>query len=60
LFVSNDASDADGVRGTDFLDVLRRLIGVAETVRCLGRICPIQALDSPFHEEITGKEALAF
>ena len=48
------------MRGTDFLDVLRRLIGVAETARCLGRICPLQALDRPFHEEITGTEALAF
>jgi NAD:arginine ADP-ribosyltransferase len=48
------------VRGIDFLDVLRRLIGVDETTRCLGKICPIQALDEAFYEEITGTEALAF
>jgi hypothetical protein len=48
------------VRGTEFLDVLRRLIGDAETARCLGKFCPLEALDSSFHEKITGTEALAF
>ncbi len=48
------------MHGLDFLDVLRRLIGVAETARCLAKICPLQALDNAFHEGITGTEALAF
>ena len=57
---SSDASDADRVLGSEFLDVLRRLIGVAETARCLGKICNSEALDDNFHDQITNFEALAF
>jgi hypothetical protein len=48
------------VRGTQFLNVLRRLIGVDETARCLSKICNLAALDDKFHEQITNFEALAF
>jgi hypothetical protein len=48
------------VRGFEFLDVLRRLIGVDETARCLGKICSLDALDDIFHDKITNLEALAF
>jgi NAD:arginine ADP-ribosyltransferase len=47
------------VRGSEFLDVLRRLIGVDETTRCLSKICNIETLDHIFHAEITNLEALA-
>jgi hypothetical protein len=47
------------VRGIEFLDVLRRLIGASETARCMGRICTLEELDDAFHEEITNAEALA-
>jgi hypothetical protein len=57
---SNDALDADRVRGSEFLDVLRRLIGVDETAKCSSKICKLEALDDKFHEEITNVEALAF
>jgi hypothetical protein len=56
----NDASDADRVRGSEFIDVLRRLIGVDETARCLRKICNLEALDDNFHDQITNLEALAF
>jgi len=48
------------VRGSEFLDVLRRLIGVDETARCLSKICNVGALDDRFHDQITNLEALAF
>jgi hypothetical protein len=48
------------VRGSEFLDVLRNLIGVDETARCLGKICKVDALDGQFHDRITNVEALAF
>ena len=48
------------MRGPEFLDVLRRLIGAAETARCLSKICEVGALDDKFHDRITNLEALAF
>jgi hypothetical protein len=48
------------VRGFEFLDVLRRLIGVDETTRCLSKICNLETLDDKFHDQITNFEALAF
>jgi hypothetical protein len=48
------------VHGSEFLDVLRRLIGVDETARCLSRISNPEALDDPFHDQIANAEALAF
>jgi len=48
------------VRGTEFYQVLKRLIGDAEAARCLGRICSLNNLDGSFHEQITNTEALAF
>ncbi len=48
------------MRGSEFLDVLRRLIGVDETARCLSKICNLEALDDKFHGQITNLEALAF
>ena len=48
------------MRGSEFLDVLRRLIGVDETARCLSKICNVGALDDRFHDQITNLEALAF
>jgi hypothetical protein len=48
------------VRGTEFYEMLKRLIGKAEAARCLGRICHLSALDESFHDQITNTEALAF
>lgn len=48
------------MRGSEFLDVLRRLIGADETARCLSKICNLEALDDKFHDQITNLEALAF
>lgn len=48
------------MRGSEFLDVLRKLIGVDETERCLSKICKVDALDDQFHDQITNLEALAF
>jgi NAD:arginine ADP-ribosyltransferase len=48
------------VRGSEFLDVLGRLIGIDETARCLSKICNLEALDDIFHDQITNLEALAF
>jgi hypothetical protein len=48
------------VRGIDFYEVLKRLIGDAEAARCLGRICNSNNLDDAFHDHITNAEALAF
>jgi hypothetical protein len=48
------------VGGSELLDVLRRLIGVDETARCLKKICNVEALDDKFHDQITNSEALAF
>jgi NAD:arginine ADP-ribosyltransferase len=48
------------VRGSEFLDLLRRLIGIDETVRCLNKICHAESLEEQFHEQITNSEALAF
>jgi hypothetical protein len=48
------------VRGYEFLDVLRRLIGINEAARCLSKICTLEALDEKFHDKITNLEALAF
>jgi hypothetical protein len=47
------------MRGSEFLDVLRRLIGVDETARCLSKICNLEALDDKFLGQITNVEALA-
>jgi hypothetical protein len=48
------------VRGSEFFDVLGRLIGVNEAARCLSKICALEALDDQFHDKITNLEALAF
>jgi len=48
------------VRGQQFIDVLGRLIGREETARCLKKICKPEALDAPFHDQMTNAEALAF
>jgi NAD:arginine ADP-ribosyltransferase len=48
------------VRGSEFIDVLGRLIGADETARCAGKICQIDALDENLHDQITNVEALAF
>lgn len=48
------------MRGSELLDVLRRLIGIDETARCLSKICNVEALDNKFHDQITNLEALAF
>jgi hypothetical protein len=48
------------VRGAEFLDVLKRLIGRDEAERCLRKISAQHALDRLFHEAITNAEALAF
>jgi hypothetical protein len=48
------------VRGTEFYEMLGRLIGKAEAARCLSRICHLSALDDKFHDQITNTEALAF
>lgn len=48
------------MRGTEFYEVLKGLIGDAEATRCLGRICDLKRLDEEFHDQITNAEALAF
>jgi NAD:arginine ADP-ribosyltransferase len=48
------------VRGSEFLEVLRRLIGADQTAKCLSKICKPEALDDNFHDQITNLEALAF
>ena len=48
------------MRGIEFYEVLKRLIGDAEAARCLGRICDLNRLDEEFHDQITNTEALAF
>ena len=48
------------MRGSEFIDLLGRLIGVDETARCAGKISQIDALDEKFHDQITNAEALAF
>lgn len=48
------------MRGYEFLEVLRRLIGINEAARCLSKICALEALDERFHDKITNLEALAF
>jgi hypothetical protein len=48
------------VGGPEFYEALKRLIGVTEAVRCLGRICHLSRLEEEFHEQITNAEALAF
>lgn len=48
------------MRGSEFYEVLKKLIGDAEAKRCLGKISPMKCLDEKFHEEITNAEALAF
>jgi hypothetical protein len=48
------------VRGTEFYEVLKRLIGSAEATRCLGKICHLNALDGKYLDQITNTEALAF
>jgi hypothetical protein len=48
------------VRGSEFYEVLKKLIGDAEAAKCLRKICPLRRLDENFHEEITNAEALAF
>lgn len=48
------------MRGSEFIDVLRSLIGIDETARCLNKICNLEALDEQFHDQIKNFEALAF
>jgi hypothetical protein len=48
------------VRGPEFYQLLKRLIGTAETDRCLRKICPPDKLEERFHDQITNTEALAF
>ncbi|WP_441280897.1 ADP-ribosyltransferase domain-containing protein [Tardiphaga sp. 862_B3_N1_1] len=48
------------MRGAEFLEVLRRIIGVDEAVCCARRISSPSALDEIFHGQITNTEALAF
>jgi hypothetical protein len=48
------------VRGSEFLDLLGKLIGIDETTRCLNKICYAESLEEQFHEQITNLEALAF
>jgi hypothetical protein len=48
------------VRGTEFYQLLERLIGASEAERCLSRICRLNELEERFHDQITNTEALAF
>lgn len=48
------------MRGIEFYEVLKKLIGDAEAARCLARICHLNRLDEKFYDQITNTEALAF
>lgn len=48
------------MRGSQLVELLNRLIGVDETMRCVRKISLPEALDARFHDQITNAEALAF